>query len=74
MDFDSSEESPKEEERKSGSDDEDESEEDNKPHEKIKLKDGATIINYEVEVEEDEPEEEVVYAGGIKGIRALKRQ
>ena len=34
--------------------------------------DGAVIINYEVAVEE-EPEE-IVYAGGIKGIRALRKQ
>jgi hypothetical protein len=62
MDFESSEE-----------EDEDEEEDDGKPQERIKLKDGATIINYEVDVEEEE-EEEIVYAGGIKGIRALRKR
>ncbi|TNV86125.1 hypothetical protein FGO68_gene14195 [Halteria grandinella] len=71
MDFDSSDDEKK---KKTDDDDEDESEEeDDKPHEKIKLKDGACIINYEVEVEKEE-EEEQVYAGGLKGIRALKKQ
>ena len=42
-----------------------------KPHEKTRLQDGALIINFEVQIEE-EPEE-VVYAGGIKGIRALRK-
>ena len=51
-------------------DDDDEEEEDDKLHEKIKLQDGAVIINYEVA---EEPEE-IVYAGGIKGIRALRKQ
>lgn len=53
--------------------DEDEEDEDDKPHEKVRLGDGACIINYEVNVEEDQ-EEELVYAGGIKGIRALRKQ
>ena len=35
------------------------------------MQDGALIINYEVNLEQ---EEEVVYAGGIKGIRALRLQ
>ena len=43
-----------------------------KPHEKTRLQDGALITNFEVQFEE-EPEE-IVYAGGIKGIRALRRQ
>jgi len=72
MQFDSSDDESKK--KKTDDDDEDESEEeDDKPHEKIKLKDGACIINYEVEVEK-EAEEEQVYAGGLKGIRALKKQ
>jgi hypothetical protein len=52
--------------------DEEDNEEDDKPHEKVRLSDGACIINYEVNVEEEE--EEIVYAGGIKGIRALRKQ
>jgi hypothetical protein len=40
-----------------------------RPNEQIRANDGALIINYEVPVEED-----VVYAGGIKGIRALRMQ
>ena len=44
-----------------------------KPHEKTRLQDGALIINYEVQFEE-EAAEEIVYAGGIKGIRALRKQ
>jgi len=68
MDFDSS-----DSDKKKKTDDDEESEEeeevDDKPHEKIKLKDGACIINYEVEVE---MEEEEVYGGGLKGIRALR--
>ncbi len=57
---------------------EEESEEDDKvlkpdkPHDRTRLGDGALIINYEVQCEE-EPEE-IVYAGGIKGIRALRKQ
>ena len=42
-----------------------------KPHEKTRLMDGALITNFEVQFEE-EPEE-IVYAGGIKGIRALRK-
>ena len=61
-----------EEEKKS---DGDENEDDkflaDKPREKVKLQDGACIINFEVQFEE-EPED-VVYAGGIKGIRALRK-
>ncbi len=64
--------SKKQKKNKEESDDEDESEEEDKPHEKIKLMDGAVIINYEVAIEE-EPEE-IVMAGGIKGIRALRKQ
>jgi hypothetical protein len=33
--------------------------------------DGALIINYEVQFEEDP--EEIVLAGGLKGIRALRK-
>ncbi len=46
-----------------------------KPHEKVRLLDGACIINYEVQFEDEqvEEEEEIVYAGGIKGIRALRK-
>lgn len=40
-----------------------------RPNEQIKTHDGALIINYEVP-----PEDDVVYAGGIKGIRALRQQ
>lgn len=68
--------SDEEEEEKKGSDDEDEAEDDkfiqDKPRDKVKLQDGACIINFEVENEE-EPED-IVYAGGIKGIRALRKQ
>ena len=42
-----------------------------KPHEKTRLQDGALITNYEVQFEEEV--EEIVYAGGIKGIRALRK-
>ena len=41
-----------------------------KPRERVKLLDGACIINFEIK---EEPEE-IVYAGGIKGIRALRKQ
>ena len=54
------------------SDDEDKVLKPDKPHEKTRLQDGALITNFEVQFEE-EPEE-IVYAGGIKGIRALRRQ
>ena len=40
-----------------------------RPNEQIKTQDGALIINYEVPTEED-----VVYAGGVRGIRALRQQ
>ncbi len=56
----------------SGSEDEDKVLKPDKPHEKTRLMDGALITNFEVQFEE-EPEE-IVYAGGIKGIRALRRQ
>ena len=42
-----------------------------KAHEKTRLQDGALITNFEVQFEEEQ--EEIVYAGGIKGIRALRR-
>ena len=69
--FDSS--SEEEEEKKE--DDEEEEEDDkfiqDKPRDKVKLLDGACIINFEVENEEEQ--EDIVYAGGIKGIRALRK-
>ena len=40
-----------------------------KPNETIKLQDSSMIRNFEVDFEE---EEEIAWAGGIKGIRALK--
>lgn len=44
------------------------------PHERVRLGDGAVIKNFEVQIEEEEEEkQEVVYAGGIKGIRALRQ-
>ena len=43
-----------------------------KSSEQTRAQDGALIINYEVMAEEDE--EKVVYAGGVKGIRALRFQ
>lgn len=42
----------------------------NQPSEQIRAQDGALIINYEVPIEDEE--DKVVYAGGIKGIRALR--
>lgn len=42
-----------------------------KPQEKVRTGDGALITNYEVPLEEEEPE---IYAGGLKGIRALRKQ
>lgn len=42
-----------------------------KPQEKIKATDGICIQNYEVDYQE---EEEIVMAGGIRGIRALRVQ
>ena len=44
-------------------------EEEDLPQEQIKTQDGALITNFEVE-----PEEEIVYAGVVKGIRALRQQ
>lgn len=46
-----------------------------KPRETFRAQDGALITNYEVGYA-DEPEEDdkLNYAGGIKGIRALRRQ
>ena len=37
----------------------------------MRVTDGALITNFEVEVE---VEEEIMYAGGVRGIRALKNQ
>jgi hypothetical protein len=42
-----------------------------KPNETIRLDDKSMIRNFEVDFEE---EEELAYAGGIKGIRALRVQ
>jgi hypothetical protein len=42
------------------------------PSEQTRAQDGALIINYEVPIEEDE--DKVSYSGGIKGIRALRKQ
>ena len=42
-----------------------------KPNETIHLDDKSMIRNFEVDFEE---EEELAYAGGIKGIRALRVQ
>ena len=41
------------------------------PNEVIKLQDEVMIRNFEVDFEE---EEEIRYAGGIKGIKALRMQ
>ena len=43
------------------------SEDEETPQEQIKAADGALITNFEVNVEED-----ILYAGGVKGIRALR--
>ena len=40
-----------------------------KPNETIRLEDNSMIKNFEVDFDE---EEEVTWAGGIKGIRALR--
>ena len=42
-----------------------------KPNETIRLDDKSMIKNFEVDFEE---EEEVTWAGGVKGIRALRVQ
>lgn len=42
-----------------------------KPNESIQLSDATVVKNFEVDFDE---EEEVAYAGGIKGIRALRVQ
>lgn len=49
--------------------DEHDDDEEEKPQEQTQAKDGALITNFEVDVEED-----TMYSGGIKGIRALKQQ
>ena len=59
--------------QKSTSDSELETSDNAKPHERIQLQDGAVICNFEVSFQ-DEPEPEEVYAGGLKGIRALRKQ
>jgi hypothetical protein len=41
-----------------------------KSSEQTRVKDGALIINYETMLAEEE--EKIVYAGGVKGIRALR--
>lgn len=43
-----------------------------KSSEQTRVKDGALIINYETMAGEDE--DKIVYAGGVKGIRALRFQ
>lgn len=60
---------------KDESDDEENKEEDPtalKSSEQTRAQDGALITNYETMAAEDE--EKVVYAGGVKGIRALRFQ
>lgn len=42
--------------------------EEEKPSEKVRTGDGALVVNYELPQEE----EEVVYHGGVRGIRALR--
>lgn len=37
-----------------------------------RINDGSLIINYEIPNEEDE--EKIVYSGGLRGIRALRKQ
>jgi hypothetical protein len=65
-------ESSSEEEEKEEDNEEDDKFIADKPREKVKLQDGACIINFEVKFEEEQ--EDIVYAGGIKGIRALRKQ